>query len=115
MIEPTDKEKVEALERILKSSARADEIRYKKFGKEGFLYVYIVNTDPDSFDLKGYDEGLDLTWDAETYVVNPPDEYKDVLEPLTDARIVAEIMVSEDPWEIIRKLESLLKEKKEVS
>ena len=103
MIEPTDKEKIGALERILKSITYADEIRYKKYGKEmEWFYVIFVGARPNHLRLRGYSEGLYISWDAEPYEVEPPSEE---FLPTQVARLLGEVWIQNDPRKIIEELE----------
>lgn len=109
MMEIAEKEKVEALERILKSLTYADEIRYKKYSEQDWLIVEVIGVDPNHFEFKGYSEGLDINWDTEPYIIDPPEHMKDELLPIQAAKIVANVWVMQDHWELIDKLEAEVK------
>lgn len=102
-------DKVKALERILKAITYAEEITYH--GK-GPTYIRFHDADPRGLKLRGYSEGLDLDWDAEPYerAVHFVDELEDKLEAeatkITDARLVGEVWLFDDPWKKIEWLET---------
>ena len=106
MMEVVEQEKIEALERILMALTRADEIRYRKYDGMNWLYVSVVGVDPNDFEFKGYSEGLDITWDTEPHTVYPPEDMKDELLPMQDAKIIAKVWVAQDMWKIIEDLKA---------
>ncbi len=102
MMEVTDQEKIEGLEKILKSLTYADEIRYKKFD-ESFWIMELVRADPNRFE---YIWDLDIVWDAEPYTSYPPEHMQDEFLPTPSAKMVASVWISQDVWEIIEDLKA---------
>lgn len=106
--QPTDKDKIEMLERLVKALTGAKELDYMDWGLGG---KRVVLTDVEVDDVRfvntcGTNEyaGLVLEFDAEPYVVEPPIEIADDVLPTTTARINAEIWFWEDPWTTIENL-----------
>lgn len=90
--------KEELYERIIKELTGADEIRIRDTSRGDFLHGWVALTgaDPDDVSLKGYDEGLSLSYDSEIY--------EDPILGDMDSRIIVEIWYREDVYEENREL-----------
>jgi len=109
MMEITDQEKIEGLEKILKSLSCADEIRYRKFD-ESFWIMELVRADPNRFE---YIWDLDIVWGAEPYTSYPPEHMQDKFLPTPSAKMIESVWISQDVWEIIDDLKAEVQSLKE--
>lgn len=105
------KKKCALYERILKYLTGATEIRIRSLsGKGDHGFVELVDVDPDDFKPAGFDDGLNVNYNAEVYV----EDYGGVMKPRDDARIIVEVWFSTDPWAEIESLKAEVKRLKSV-
>jgi len=98
-----DKDKIEALERIIKAITYADEIRYPKNPHKIMLErIQFVGANPDHLYFRGYSEGLEIDWDAEYYEDEVPEELGGGIT--MSARLIGEVWIQEDLWKTVQDL-----------
>ncbi len=92
MCELTDKDKIDALERVLLPLISADEVRYRRFDKRFFIMEF-VGADPNRLQFHLSSGGFDVDWDAEPCMDYPPEHLKDEFLPTPGATMVGRIYI----------------------
>jgi len=116
--------KLKALERLVKAILRVEDIRYGAypFQKDNVNEITLVDVEPETVGIRGYDEGIEVYFDSEIYFDErgkrwAEEEYGDDVEiditkhDFNRSRLIACFSIRDDPWELIKELEAKLAEK----